>query len=51
VAEIVPRDPAAPPNMLSLSSHCRATLARYKVPVEFKMVEALPKTASGKIRR
>ena len=51
VAEIVPQDPAAPPSMLSLNSHCRATLARYKVPVEFKIVESLPKTASGKIRR
>lgn len=51
VAEVVPKDPASPPSMLSLNSHCRASLARYKVPVEYKMVEALPKTASGKIKR
>jgi len=51
VAEIVPKDPATPPTILSLSSHCRAKLARYKVPVEFRMVESLPKTASGKIKR
>jgi long-chain acyl-CoA synthetase len=51
VAEIVPRDSSAPPSILSLNTHCRRALSRYKVPVEFKMVERLPKTASGKLKR
>lgn len=51
VAEIVPRDPANPPKISALSAHCRSALARYKVPVEFRLVESLPLTASGKIKR
>ena len=35
----------------SLSPHCRAWLARHKVPKRFVVVQALPRTASGKIRR
>jgi long-chain acyl-CoA synthetase len=51
VAEIVPRDPANPPKISSLAAHCRAALARYKVPVEFRLVENVPLTPSGKIQR
>ena len=51
VAEIVAINPASPPSILSLNTHCRGALSRYKMPVEFKFVEALPKTASGKIKR
>ncbi len=51
VAEIVPSDPDRLPSLAALGAHCRAALARYKVPVEFHMVESLPLTASGKIRR
>jgi acyl-CoA synthetase (AMP-forming)/AMP-acid ligase II len=32
-----------------LTAHCTAGLARYKVPAEFRLVEALPTNASGKI--
>jgi acyl-CoA synthetase (AMP-forming)/AMP-acid ligase II len=35
----------------ALAGHCRGRLAPHKVPVEFRMVEALPKTANGKLRR
>lgn len=35
----------------ALRRHCFATLARYQVPGEFTAVAALPRTASGKIRR
>lgn len=51
VAEIVARDAAAPPASGDLAAHCRASLARYKVPVEFRMVTELPRTASGKLKR
>jgi acyl-CoA synthetase (AMP-forming)/AMP-acid ligase II len=51
LAEIVPTDPAAPPKVSALIGHCRTQLARYKVPVEFRFVESLPLTASGKIKR
>jgi O-succinylbenzoic acid--CoA ligase len=36
----------------ALAAHCRAQLASYKVPKEFRFVSVpLPRTASGKIRR
>ena len=35
----------------SLRGHCCARLSSYKVPVEFRAVESLPKTASGKLGR
>lgn len=38
-------DPAA------LAAHCRARLAGYKQPVGFAAVEALPRTATGKLQR
>jgi long-chain acyl-CoA synthetase len=51
VAEIVPRDRLQPPEVSALAAHCRAFLARYKIPLEFRMVEAVPLTPSGKIQR
>jgi len=51
VAEIVPRDPTNPPKISALAAYCRGALARYKVPVEFKLVESVPLTPSGKIQR
>jgi fatty-acyl-CoA synthase len=38
-------DPAA------LTAHCAARIARYKVPKEFRLTDALPRTASGKIQK
>jgi fatty-acyl-CoA synthase len=35
----------------ALASHCAARIARYKVPKEFLLTEALPRTASGKIQK
>ena len=50
VAVVVPRagrtiDPAA------LESHCRDRIAAFKRPRRVVVIEALPKTATGKIRR
>ena len=51
VAEIVPREGEAMMEAAELAAYCRARLATYKVPVRFTFVTALPKTASGKLRR
>jgi fatty-acyl-CoA synthase len=32
-------------------AHCRTRLARYKQPAQIRFVEALPRTASGKVRK
>lgn len=34
-----------------LATHCAARIARYKVPKEFLLTDALPRTASGKIQK
>jgi long-chain acyl-CoA synthetase len=51
VAEIIARDPVAPPAARALQEHCRRHLSAYKVPLRFKTVESLPRTASGKLKR
>jgi len=51
VAEIVPEDAGAPPARAELVAHCRASLPGYKVPREFRVVDALPRTATGKLSR
>lgn len=51
VAEIVARDPIGPPCAAALVKHCRERLAGYKVPVRFRIIAELPRTASGKLRR
>ncbi len=52
VAYVVPADPAAPPSLEELRDHAAASLPRHKAPSELVLVpDALPRTASGKIRR
>ena len=51
VAEIVAADPSAPPSRAELVAHCRAALPGYKVPREFRVVAALPRTSTGKLAR
>ena len=51
VAWVVPRDAAAPPGVEELRDLVAATLARWAAPREVVVVESLPRTPSGKVRR
>jgi long-chain acyl-CoA synthetase len=51
VAEVVPADPALPPDPRALAAFCRERLPAYKIPREFRVVAELAKTSSGKLRR
>jgi O-succinylbenzoic acid--CoA ligase len=51
VAAVVLRPGALAPTSAELRAFCLARLALYKVPVGFFVVVALPRTASGKLRR
>jgi acyl-CoA synthetase (AMP-forming)/AMP-acid ligase II len=50
-ALVVPKDPAAPPDVDDLRRHIRALLAGYKVPVAWRMVPRLPRNPMGKLLR
>ncbi len=49
-AYVVPH-PHDTPDVAAIRAHCRQRLAAYKVPRHIEFVDALPRTASGKIRR
>lgn len=49
-AYVVPGVPP-PRNEDAIRAHCRARLAPYKIPRFVEFVDALPRTASGKVRR
>jgi O-succinylbenzoic acid--CoA ligase len=51
VAAVVLRPGVADPGDEALLAHCRRRLAPYKVPTAFVRQPALPRTASGKLRR
>ena len=52
VAVVRLADPDAGIDAAELASHCRERIAGYKVPREIRVVvEPLPRTASGKLRR
>jgi O-succinylbenzoic acid--CoA ligase len=51
VAFVVPADPAEPPSLDELRAFAAARIARHKVPRELVLVEELPRTFSGKLRR
>ena len=43
--------PGSSASVESLQHHCRATLAGFKQPREFRFVAALPRNAAGKLQR
>jgi pimeloyl-ACP methyl ester carboxylesterase len=51
IAAIVLRPGAADPGDDALATHVRARLAGFKVPAAFMRLDALPRTAGGKLRR
>jgi O-succinylbenzoic acid--CoA ligase len=51
VAWVVPTTPTDPPTLEELREHCRDDLARFKAPRDLRLVNALPRTANGKMRR
>jgi o-succinylbenzoate---CoA ligase len=51
VAFVVPADRSAPPTLDELRDHAASTIARFKAPRELVLLDALPRTASGKVRR
>ena len=48
VAAVVQPRPGRAPTLDAVASHCRGTIAGYKVPRELKVVDAIQRTASGK---
>jgi crotonobetaine/carnitine-CoA ligase len=50
VAFVVPAAGAAL-DPSAVEAHCRARLARFKLPEEYRIVEALPKTSIGKVEK
>jgi o-succinylbenzoate---CoA ligase len=50
-AWIVPADRTDPPTLDELRARCRERIARFKAPSELILVESIPRTASGKVRR
>ncbi len=51
VAWIVPADPATPPTLESIRSMVGESLPTYMAPRELRVVQSLPTTSSGKVRR
>jgi long-chain acyl-CoA synthetase len=46
-----PREDTVGRTDMAIRAHCRARLAPYKIPRHIEFVDALPRTASGKVRR
>jgi O-succinylbenzoic acid--CoA ligase len=51
VAVVVPADPADPPSLESLRAWTKRSHPAYAAPRALELVEALPRTALGKVRR
>ena len=50
-AWVVPADRDHPPSLEDLREFTRASLSRFKSPRELRLVDELPRTPSGKLRR
>ncbi|MEM9029196.1 MAG: class I adenylate-forming enzyme family protein [Pseudomonadota bacterium] len=50
-AFVVPRDPNRPPDPNVIHAHMQERLAQYKCPREIVFIDALPRTANGKLKR
>jgi crotonobetaine/carnitine-CoA ligase len=51
VAFVVARDPSSPPTVASLREWCEERLSKAKRPREFTLLDELPRTSVGKIRK
>ncbi|HEX7095053.1 MAG TPA: AMP-binding protein, partial [Acidimicrobiales bacterium] len=51
VAFVVPRNPASPPSIDSLHAWCEERLSKAKRPREITLLDELPRTSVGKIRK
>jgi fatty-acyl-CoA synthase len=51
VAFVVPVDPAAPPTLDELRDFAGVRIGRHKAPRELVLVDELPHSLSGKLRR
>jgi O-succinylbenzoic acid--CoA ligase len=51
VAVVVPADAGSPPVLDDLRSHVQERLPAFAAPRELRLVDELPRTASGKVRR
>jgi len=51
VAFVVPSDPDAPPTAEELTVWCAEQLSKPKVPTQFTLLDELPRTSVGKIRK
>jgi acyl-coenzyme A synthetase/AMP-(fatty) acid ligase len=51
VAFVVPADPARPPTLDELRATAKETLPAYAAPRRLVLVDDLPRTAIGKVRR
>ena len=50
-ALVVPADPAEPPSLDDLRVHSTERIAKFKAPRALEIVESIPRTPSGKVKR
>jgi O-succinylbenzoic acid--CoA ligase len=50
-AFVVAADASSPPGLKELRDHAGARIARFKAPRELQLVDAIPRTPGGKVRR